>query len=96
MKLIISQIYVFIIMLLFGLGLNGIYLLYYRSIREIFNDNLLLCGLFDILLGIMAGVLGFILLFNINYGEVRIFTFIAIALGACLGHLLFKGILSRL
>jgi len=89
MRLMIVQVYTFFIMLGFGFLLGLIYGLYQRihrglKLRQLWID------ITDVLLGLVAGIGGFLLLFHVNRGEFRFYVVFAMIIGFAIYHYLFK------
>ena len=75
-----AQFNALIAMTLFG-GLMGVLFDFYRELRYSFKLKPLATNIWDLILWLIFLVLAYSVLLYINYGEVRLYIFMAIALG---------------
>lgn len=80
--MVFEQLAGFFLMLFFGFFIGIVFNLYYIFFRKnMKKKKIYLVYVFDILFGIIVGVLGFIVLFYFNYGDFRFYILISIFLG---------------
>ena len=75
-----NQAYVFLSTVYAGFFIGLIYD-FCRMFRRIFRTGRFITGLLDLLFWLVMGILSFLVIFHVNYGEVRIYTVIGFAVG---------------
>lgn len=79
--MVINQVYLFFIFIINGI-LIGLLFDFFRIARKVFNTNDVVTYIEDTLFWILAGAIVLYSIFVFNNGELRLFMFLGIALGA--------------
>jgi hypothetical protein len=90
MDFLFKQFITFVYMILFGFSLAGLYHIYYLYIREWIKNISVIANLLDFMFGIMTGLLGFLILLKVNWGEFRFYVILGILVGIFLYPIIFK------
>lgn len=75
-----NQAYVFLATVYGGLVI-GLFFDLYRMVRRILRPGKWITGIMDLIFWILVAFFSFLILFNINDGEVRLYSFLGLALG---------------
>ncbi|HPT78392.1 MAG TPA: spore cortex biosynthesis protein YabQ [Candidatus Atribacteria bacterium] len=90
----VNQAYVFLATVYAGFVMGFIYDLF-RMIRHITKPGKFITAVLDLLFWVIMGLLAFAVIFYVNYGEVRIYTIIGLAMGWALYALTLSPVIFR-
>ncbi|MFP4660665.1 MAG: spore cortex biosynthesis protein YabQ [Halanaerobiales bacterium] len=80
MIFLIDQIKTFFCMLLFGVSVGLIFNIYQVFLHHV-KPKRIIIHIIDVIISLILGVTGFLLLLNINYGNLRSYVILAIIFG---------------